>query len=218
MILFPTLLAFLVAPSHVEWSTTIYADLPMGYLVAVAALLLILWIEERKPWQLASATLLLAGAMLTKREGMLFVVCVLLSAFVVFLARDRRPSRQLVVAGLAAFALILPWRVWFTAHGLPATASDTGYDGPVSDYDRLWPAVEMSVRTLFHEPFWHIAPVIGVAAILLAALGRAWTCRSTPARCSSADWQPWPGCSGSTTGWLSFTKTGLSAGWRGRRF
>ena len=174
-ILFPTLLAFLVAPSLVEWSTTIYADLPMGYLIAVAALLLILWIEERETWQLASATVLLAGGMLTKREGMLFVVCVLLSAFVVSYARDRRLPRPLVLSGLAALALVLPWRIWFTAHGLPATASDTGYDGPVSDLDRLWPAVEMSVRTLFHEPFWHIAPAIGVAAILLAALGRAWT-------------------------------------------
>ena len=48
-ILFPVLLALLVAPSLVDWVTTVYADLPMGYLIAVAALLVILWIEEEKP-------------------------------------------------------------------------------------------------------------------------------------------------------------------------
>ena len=47
-ILFPLLLAFLVAPSLLDWITTVYADLPMGYLVALAALLIFLWIEERK--------------------------------------------------------------------------------------------------------------------------------------------------------------------------
>ena len=173
-ILFPTLLALLVAPSLVDWVTTIYADLPMGYLIAVAALLLILWIEEQKSWQLAAATVLLAGAMLTKREGMLFAVCVLLAGFVASFAERRRLWPRLFAAGLVALALVLPWRIWFTAHGFPATGSDTGYDGVVSDLDRLWPALEISLRTLFHQDLWHFAPVLGVAAIVLALLSGAW--------------------------------------------
>ena len=173
-ILFPVLLAVLVAPSLVDWAITIYADLPMGYLIAVAALLLILWIEERKPWQLASAIVLLAGAMLTKREGMLFAACVLLAGFVASFAEWRRLWRPLFAAGVIALALVLPWRIWFTAHDLPATASDTGYDGAISDLDRLWPALEISLRTLFHQDFWHFAPAIAVSAIVLALLGGAW--------------------------------------------
>ena len=51
-----SLLALLVAPSLVDWITTVYADLPLGYLIAVAALLLVLWIEEKEPWQLGAAT------------------------------------------------------------------------------------------------------------------------------------------------------------------
>lgn len=173
-ILFPTLLALLVAPSLVDWVTTIYADLPMGYLIAVAALLLILWIEEQESWQLAASSVLLAGAMLTKREGMLFAVCVLLAGFVASFADRRRLWPRLAAAGLVALAFVLPWRAWFTAHGFPATGSDTAYDGVFSDLDRLWPALEISLRTLFHQGLWHFAPVLGVAAIVLALLSGAW--------------------------------------------
>ena len=173
-ILFPVLLALLVMPNLVDWITTVYADLPLGYLIAVAALLLILWIEEKKSWQLATATVFLAGAMLTKREGMLFAVCVLLAGFVASFAERRQLSRRLFAAGFVAFALVLPWRIWFTVHDFPATGSDTGYDGVISDLDRLWPAFEISLRTLFHQGLWHFASVVAVAAIVLALLAGAW--------------------------------------------
>lgn len=173
-ILFPVLLAFLVAPYLLDWLTTVYADIPMGYLIALAALLVILWIEEKESWQLAAATMLLAGAMLMKREGMLFVLCVLLAGFVASFADRRQLWRRLLAAGLIAFALVLPWRIWVTAHGLPSVGPDTAYDGVVSDLDRLWPALEISLRSLFHQDLWHFAPVVAVAAIALALLGGAW--------------------------------------------
>lgn len=173
-ILFPVLLALLVAPSVVDWITTVYADLPLGYLIALAALLLILWIEEKEPWQLAAATVLLAGAMLTKREGMLFAACVLFSGFVASFADRRQSWRRLFWAGLIAVALVLPWRIWFTVQGFPSVGSDTGYDGVISDLDRLWPALDICLRTLFHPDLWHFASVVGVAAIALALLGGAW--------------------------------------------
>jgi hypothetical protein len=173
-ILFPVLLALLVAPYLLDWLTTVYADIPMGYLIALAALLIILWIEEREPWQLASATLLLSGAMLTKREGMLFAACVLFAGLVASFLDRRQVWPRLLVAGFVAFTLVLPWRIWIAAHGLPAVGSDTGYDGPLSDMDRLWPAFEISLRSFFHQDLWHFAPVLSVAAILLALLGGAW--------------------------------------------
>jgi hypothetical protein len=173
-ILFPVLLALLVAPSLVEWITTVYADIPMGYFIALGALLIILWIEEREPWQLAAATVLLSGAMLTKREGMLFAACVLLAGFVSSFAERRQLWPRLFAAGLIAVALVLPWRIWFTAHGIPAVGRDTLYDGHISDLDRLWPALEISLRTLFHQDLWHFAPILAVAAIILALLGGAW--------------------------------------------
>jgi hypothetical protein len=140
----------------------------------VAALLIVLWIEEREPWHLGAATLLLAGAMLTKREGLLFAACVVLAGLVASFAERRQLWPRLLAAGLVAFALTVPWRLWVFANDLPSVGSDTGYDGAVSDLDRLWPAFEIAVRSLVHEDVWFLAPLVGVAAVLLAALGGAW--------------------------------------------
>jgi len=174
LILYPVLLAFLVAPYLLDWTTTVYADIPMGYFVALAALLLYLWVEERQTWHLAAATLLLSGAMLTKREGMLFAICVLFAAFVASFTDRRVLWRRLLAAGLIAFALVLPWRIWALAHDLPSVGSDTSYDGPVSDIDRLWPAFEITLRSLVHQDLWHYAPVLALVAIVLALLAGAW--------------------------------------------
>jgi hypothetical protein len=174
LILFPVLLAFLVARYLLDWLTTVYADLPMGYLVALAALLVFLWIDERQSWHLAAATLLLSGAMLTKREGMLFAACVLLAGFAASFREWRRLWPRLLAACLVAFALLLPWRIWYTSHGIASVGPDTGYDGHVSDLDRLWPAFEITVRSLFHPDLWHFAAVLAVAAIGLALLAAAW--------------------------------------------
>jgi hypothetical protein len=174
LILFPVLLAFLVARYLLDWLTTVYADLPMGYLIALAALLVFLWIDERQSWHLAAATLLLSGAMLTKREGMLFAVCVLFAGLAASLGERRRAWPRLVAAGLIAFALVLPWRIWYTSHGIASVGPDTGYDGHVSDLDRLWPAFEITLRSLVHPDLWHFAAVLAVAAIVLALLAGAW--------------------------------------------
>jgi hypothetical protein len=72
-----------------------------------------------------------------------------------------------------AFALVLPWRIWYTSHDIPSVG-DTGYDGPITDLDRLWPAFEITVRSFVHEDLWHIAPLLAVAAIVLALLAGAW--------------------------------------------
>jgi hypothetical protein len=173
-ILFPVLLALLVAPYLLDWLTTVYADLPLGYFVALAALLLVLWIEERKPWQLAAATLLLSGGMLTKREGMLFAACVVLAGLVASFRERRQLWRSLFAAGLIAFALVLPWRVWFTFHDLPAVGPDTGYVGALAPLDRLWPSLETTVETLFHPDLWLATPLLAVSASALSLLAGSW--------------------------------------------
>ena len=70
-LLWPVLLLVLVAPRIVARSLEPQADFLLDYLFALAALLVALWLVERRTWQLCLASLFLAGAMLTKREGQL---------------------------------------------------------------------------------------------------------------------------------------------------
>jgi hypothetical protein len=174
-ILLPLLLAFLVTPTILNWISTVYADLPLGYLVAIAGLLLVLWIDERKRWQLAAATVLLAGAMLTKREGIAFAACVVLAGFAASFGSRRELWRALLVAGLAAFALALPWRIWIAVHGLTGDGPELGYVGAFSHLDVVWPALKLNVTTLFDSELWRYAPFVALAAIVVAGLARAWT-------------------------------------------
>jgi hypothetical protein len=173
IILVPALLAVMVSPSLVARAMTTYADVPLGYFVAVGALLMILWVDEHEPWQLAGATLFLSAAMLTKREGILFAAAIVVAAFIASLGESRR-SWRLVVAGVAAFALALPWRVWFNMQGITSDAPSSGYSGSFTQVDRIWPALRLVVTTLFDHDLWPFVPVLAVAGVLLAALAGAW--------------------------------------------
>jgi hypothetical protein len=174
IIFVPALLAVMVAPSLVARAMTTYADVPLGYFVAAGALLTILWVDEHEPWQLAGATLLLAAAMLTKREGILFAAAVVLAALVASWGDSRRSGRTVVVAGAVAFALAVPWRVWFSLHGVPSDAPASGYLGSFGHLDRVWPSLRLVVTTLFDQDLWPVVSVLAVAALLLAALAGAW--------------------------------------------
>jgi hypothetical protein len=169
----PVLLAVLVAPSLVAREMITYADLPLGYLVATGALLVALWVEERHGWLLAAATLLLAAAMSTKREGMLFAAAVLGAALVASARDGRRSWRPLLLAGGAALVLTLPWRIWFTAEGIPSDRPETGYLGSFRHLDRVWPSLRLVLRTLFDNDLWPFVAGLSVAAIVLAALAGA---------------------------------------------
>ncbi len=173
-ILFPVLLLFLVAPSLVERATTLYADVPLGYLVAVAALLLLLWIDDRQTWQLGAATILLAGAMLTKREGLLFTACVLVAAFAASWTARRSLWKPLAACAVVAVALALPWRIWFTAEGLEGDGPDAGYLGAFTYLERVWPSLRLAFGTLFEDELWRVGPFVAVGAIAAAAIAGAW--------------------------------------------
>jgi hypothetical protein len=216
-ILFPVLLAFLVAPSLLDWNSTLYADIPLGYLVAVAALLVLLWIEEKEPWQLAAATVLVSGAMLVKREGLLFVACVVVAGFVASFAERRRLWPRLFVAGVAAVALVLPWRIWFMAHDLAGDTPGAGGGVTLVRSDRFWPSVEFGVATLFDQALWRFVPYVAAAAVLLALLAGAWRASLYAAvffvsALASAAWVFWvnPGLGLTSDEWTARRFTGTT--------
>ena len=112
--------------------------------------------------------------MLTKREGALFVLCVLFAAFVATFGERRARWPSLALAGLAAAALAVPWRVWFVIQGLPGDGPSGGATGALDDPGRGWEAVELALETLVDPFFWLLAPVVAGLAILLGVLARAW--------------------------------------------
>ena len=173
MILLPVLLLALVVPGLTGIPVPGGADRPLAYLVATAALLVVLWLDERKGWQLAAATLLLAGAFLTKREGLLLGACVLAAAFAATWGDRRGAWPRLALSGIAAFVLALPWRIWVATQAFPDEGLETGIFETLENVGRAWPSLELALRAMFGYGFWLVLPAVAVAAALLAFLAGA---------------------------------------------
>jgi hypothetical protein len=155
-LLWPPLLLVLVVPRFGERLLTPQADILVDVLAVVAALLLALWLRDRAGWRLAAAAVLLAGAVNTKREGILFAAAVLAVAFVV-----SRPTHwpRLVAASLAVGAAIVPWRIWAERHDIsPGTPSSF-------ERDRLADAVDLSFDVLYSNALWSVLPIVATIAL-----------------------------------------------------
>jgi hypothetical protein len=173
LLLWPFLLLVLVSPRIVGRTLEPQADFLLDYLFALGALLVALWLLERNPWQLAVATLFLGAAMLTKREGQLLAACVIAAALVASLRNRRFAWPRLALASACAFAIALPWRLWFTSHDLTGEFPVNGFTGLFQTTDRAWPAFESVVATAFDAGLWIAVPPLTVVAIALAFLGGA---------------------------------------------
>ena len=155
-LLWPSLLLVLVVPRFGERLLTPQADVLLDVLVVVAALLVALWIRDAAGWRLAAAVVLLAGAVNTKREGILFAAGVLAVAFVV--ARPRH-WRRLVAASAVVGLAVLPWRIWAERHDIPAGTPPT-FRG-----DRLADAVQLSFEVLYSNARWSVVPIVATIAL-----------------------------------------------------
>lgn len=160
-LLWPSLLLVLVVPRFGERLLTPQADVLVGILVVVAALLLALWLRDSAGWRLAAAAVLLAGAANTKREGILFAACVLAVAFVV--SRPRYWTR-LAAASLAVGVAIVPWRIWAERHDLSA-GTPSSFRG-----DRVVDAVDLSFDVLYSSALWSVVPIVATIALGAAAV------------------------------------------------
>lgn len=172
-LLWPFLLLVLVAPRVVLRTLDPQADFLLDYFFVVAALLVALWLLDRRPWQLAGASLFLAAAMLTKREGQLFAACILAAALAACWKDRRRAWPRLIAAGAAAGALALPWRIWFTSRDLQGEFPQIGILGLFDHLDRALPAFRSVLTTLTDYQLWLIVPPLAGAAAALAFMAGA---------------------------------------------
>lgn len=172
-ILFPFLLLLLVMPSLTERATDGRADLPLAYLLAAGAVLVVLWLEDGSSWWLPAATVLFAAALLTKREGLLLLAIVLVAALAASLREWRSTWPKLGASVLAAAALSVPWRIWLEAEDLRSGAPPDGYLGLLDHLDRAWPSLSLVLRTTFDYDLWLLATPLALTAATLAFLAGA---------------------------------------------
>jgi len=173
VILVPVLLLMLVLPGLTGIPVPGGADRPLAYFIATAALLIVLWLDERHAWQLAAAAMLLGGAFLTKREGLLLGACVLVAGLAATWGYRRSAWPRLGATGLAAFALALPWRVWVETQSFPDEGLETSVLATLKNVDRALPAFELALRAMFGYDLWLVLPGVAVLAALLGLVGGA---------------------------------------------
>lgn len=172
-LLWPVLLLVLVAPRVVARSLEPQADFLLDYFFALAALLVALWLVDRRAWQLSLASLFLAGAMLTKREGQLLAACIVVAALAASWGARRRAWPRILLAAGCAIALALPWRLWFASRDLTGELPTSGALGLFDHLDRPWPALQSVVEALFDTGLWLLALPLALVAIVLALVGGA---------------------------------------------
>jgi hypothetical protein len=117
-------------------------------------------------------TVLLSGAALTKREGLLFAAAALVVAFVVASRERRRAWPRLATVTAIVLLAAAPWRLWYRARGIGGEApSDVGGSGSAH---RAWDALRLSVDVLFDTSLWSVLPL---ALVLALAFAFAWGSR-----------------------------------------
>jgi hypothetical protein len=115
----------LIATAHWFWS---HLDSPMpdqtlAYLVSAAAVAAVLWLWEPRGAWLVLATVFLAAAALTKLEGVMFSALLAALLIICGLVRYRRRGLTVLWAALGP-AVIEPWRLWLSVHGLRTSSPD----------------------------------------------------------------------------------------------
>jgi hypothetical protein len=172
-ILWPFVLLALMAPRIGLRLDVPEADLLLDYFFVIAAVLVCFWILDRQRWQLAVATVLLCGMVLTKREGLL-LAAVLVVATLLAAGRDLRAVwRPLAVMVAVVGAVAVPWRIWYVVHGVGGEGPSTSGLDPSENVGRLWSSIRLAVEVLVDGEYWSLAPTLALGAILVAALARA---------------------------------------------
>ncbi len=176
-LLWPPLLLALVVPRFGERLLAPQADMLVDALFVVAAVLLALWVRDARGWRLAVATTLLAGATLTKREGLYFAACAFLLALLAAGGR-RRSLRPVLGSAAVVLVLAVPWRIWYEHLGIGGEAPPgRGLEGSAG---RAADALRLSLDVLFDTTLWSIVPVVALIAVAvsLAAGDRLLACFS----------------------------------------
>ena len=151
------------------------ADFLLDYFFAVAALLVALWLVEREPWLLATASVFMAAAVMTKRDGQLLVACIVLAGAVASLRQWRFAWPRLALVAAVAIAALVPWRIRFSSRDLTGDLPSAGALALFRNLDRGWPAFESAITTVFDYDLWLVVVPLVIVGVILAYLAGART-------------------------------------------
>ena len=172
-ILWPFALLIVVAPRVGRRAFIAEADLFLDFLFVLAAILVVYWLLDRERWRLVTATVLMGGMVMTKREGLLFAAA-LLAAALIASARDWRfTAPRLGAVGLGVLAVAVPWRIWYLSRGVESEGAGGQLD-PTENADRLWPSIRLALDVLFSSDYWSVAVPVAIGALVLALLAGSY--------------------------------------------
>jgi hypothetical protein len=157
------------------------ADVPSAVFVCAGVLALGLWVDTRDRFNLAVATILLAGAASTKNEGLLAAAVALVIAGVVSIPeRPRRALKDWAVAVVVFGLAIAPWQLWAASQGVPKDVNAGDGLNPIylfEHFDRFMPSVRALEAQIVDQTRWSyvvpIAIVIAAVAIFVRRATRA---------------------------------------------
>jgi hypothetical protein len=157
---------------------TNFADVPLAMLLALGVSALAAWLRAGEAGLLPAAALFLGAGAITKNEGELFALAAFGAAALV--AR-RAQLRPLALAGLAALAIDLPWRIWSLLHHVQQQ------DYPLSRLvspsylnahrDRVGPVVHELWTQIWRQESWSFLVVL----VLVGFAGAVVLRRARPA-------------------------------------
>jgi hypothetical protein len=169
LLLWPPILLLAATPHVLVYALQAQGDFLLDEFFALAALLVGMWLVERQPWQLAGATLFLAAAISTKREGYMLTACVMGAALVVAWRQARVLWPRLLLASAVAVVLTIPWRLLLVVHDLTHGGAEAGGFGLFEHADRAWPSFRLALSALFDFNVW-----LAVVPLALLAIGAAF--------------------------------------------
>ena len=176
-ILYPALSMLLLAPGY--WHRVIFVlpDLTLGYFVALAGVVGILWLEEQRDAWLVVGVLFVAAATLTKAEGLGLaggIAIVVIAAGVAM--HGLRGLRALVL--LLGSLFIVPWFVWLSNHDLPHSSGEYSWRDLFrphllsENFWRLRYALVNMERWVFDGATWLLIPALIIATLVVVATTR----------------------------------------------
>jgi hypothetical protein len=173
ILLWPPILLLAVAPHVLGHALQEQGDFILDAFFALAALLVGLWLIDRRPWELAGFVLFSAAAMSSKREGYLLVACIGVAALVASSRQMRLMWPRLLLAGTIAVALTVPWRIFLHVRHLSSGGAEAGGLGLFMHADRAWPSLRLATSATFDYDIWLIVAPLMLLAILGAAMAGA---------------------------------------------